>query len=319
MPPLDDDALQAMNETAPSEEELDQAADPADESQSQSQEPAAEGDQPTEGDQQKPDAEPQADAAKAEDEKPKPERNRNLIARHRYNYQKQQRDLAEQRATELERQAKALKEENERLKAQGESTTTNELEQQINDFDLKIEEARIDGDAKEAARLRAEQRKLEQQLVQGAFQRDEPPRVDEMSVIQRASENLKLEQTIATLEQQYPMLEEGNEQFDADLSNEVMDNYELFVRKYPPSVAMERAVTYVTRAHGVDPAGDNAARQTNVSRNAKAAAAQPPSLDDVGMDSSAAGASQKQDVMAMSQDDFESLSDEEIEKMLNNA
>lgn len=302
---IDDAALSAMAEPTPSDAELAQSPDPV----------LAPPDAPAEP----PAAE--APAASAEPtpppaaDPPKPAA-ANLIARHRYHYQKQQRELAERRAAALAAQAQTLEAQIAELRAQQQPTTLHEVEQQITALDLKIEDARADGDAKQVAALRAQQRQLERSLIAQSYQQPAMPRVDERQIIQRAADSLRLEDTITRLERDYPMLEEGSEGFDADLSEEVMTLYDSLVAKQPPAQAMENAVRYVTRAHDIAPVSTPSARKTAVARNVRAAQSQPPELVKVGYDSAQGGPTQTLDVMKMTQEEFEALSDAEITRML---
>lgn len=261
---------------------------------------------------------PGADTESGEDSEKTPKKN--LIARHRYNYQKQQREMAEQRARELaERLAEMEQKIAQAQAAQPSGISYAEAETKLSELDQAIEDARADGDTRKVAQLRAEQRHLERLMITASVQPAQKT-VDERQIIQKATESLRLEAMVEQLEKQYPMLEEGNEAFDNDLSDEVMSLYDTLLRRMPPAQAMERAVLYVTSAHGIDPETVKPAkRTTNVARNVAAAQAQPPDLKGVGYDGAKAGVQKTVDVMHMSQDDFERLSEKEIEKLLRGA
>jgi len=309
---MDKLGIEAMNQDTLDDADLENFEDPYEEDSEEAVEkPAAPAPAPT--------AENDAPATSdvpQDTQQDAPRDNSGLIARHRYNYQKQQRDLAEHRAAEYERRALELEQKLQELAASQHPTQTTELEQRINDYDIKIEEARLDGDSATAAKLRAEQRQIERQMIEQTFSRNDNPTRHERQIIQRAADSLRLESTIERLEQAYPMLEEGNEAFDGELSEEVMTLFDSLAGKYPAHRAMEQAVTYVTRAHGISTSGGQAPRGTNVPRNVRAAASQPPELSRAGLDADRAGVTRKVDVMKMSQDDFERLDDATIEKML---
>ena len=143
--------------------------------------------------------------------------------------------------------------------------------------------------------------------------------IDPRQLIQQSSESLRLEQTIDQLEKTYPMLDETHDSFDPDVSDEIMSLYDSLRQRMPLSQAMERAVSYVTKAHDINPAQPAVAKRGNVERNIRAASAQPPELSDVGMDSPRAGVTRPVDVAKMSQEQFEALDDAEIEKLLAKA
>jgi hypothetical protein len=247
-----------------------------------------------------------------------------LIPRHRYNYQRDRRIEAENQANQLREELSKYQQylqymQQQQAQPQG-AETQSDYESRLSELDAKIEEARTDGDVGLAAKLRAEQRRLERDMMANEIKSSLPQNqanVDQRQVIQRASDSLKLEQTIDRLEKQYPMLDETNESFDGELSDEIMNLYSLLVHKMPTPNAMERAVSYVTKAHGISPVGTT--KGTNVARNVRAAASQPPELSSHGFDSSARGVRSPVDVMKMSQDDFEKLGDTEIEKLLARA
>lgn len=245
-----------------------------------------------------------------------------LIARHRYNFQRDQRLAAERQVQEMQRRMAQYESYFQRLQSQQQEPEKVDFDARITELDQQIEDARADGDSARASKLRAEQRKLERQAaieeVQARLPRQE--QVDPSELARQAAESTRLESLIGQLEQQYPILDETNDQFDPDVSEEVMSLYDTLQTRMPLSKAMERAVLYVTRAHGITPAdaAQKPARK-NVERNIRAAAAQPPEMDGVGMDSAKAGVTRTVDIAKMSQDQFEALSDEEIEKLLATA
>ena len=323
--PLDAEALSAMEEPGISDQDLEDL----DESQLESptgQEPgtapAAESADTKASDALKTGAAESAEQQQPATEEPARPRDSGLIPRHRYNYQRQQRDLAERRAAEAEQRLQAL----ETQLAQQQVPTSAalsvapaELETRLAELDTKIEEARADGDTNLVKQLRAQSRAMERDFL--AFQLrpqvQQTQQVDPRALTQQTIETLRLEQTINTLEVQFPMFDESSDQFDPDLSEEVMSLYDALLPKVrSPSQAMLRAVEYVTKTNGLVEPPAPKARATNVKRNVEAAKAQPPSLQSVGVDASKAGVTSKFDLDRMTQDDFEGLPSSEIDKLL---
>lgn len=239
-----------------------------------------------------------------------------MIPRHRYNYAAQKRHEAEAHARELEQR---LQEAEAKLQQQQQPASPQEMlpriENRISELDEEIEKARLDGDLAQIRKLRADQRFLERQSVL-IEQQAKAPQVDPQALVRQATETVKVESVIADLESLYPMLEEGNALFNAEMSDEVMDAFEAFVKKMPRPQALQRAAAYVMAAHGIQPMSNVARRTTDKVKNVKAAAAIPPDLASVGLDTNRGGPSRVADVMKMTQDEFEKLGRAEIEKLL---
>jgi len=262
-----------------------------------------------------------APETKAETEKPADEEQdddrSHLIPRHRYNFQRDQRIAAERQLQEMQQRMAQYEQYLAQLQQQQPQQQKVDYDAKIDELDQQIEDARADGDMTKARQLRAQQRNFERQAVMEQMQASMPrqQQIDPRQLAQQAAESTRLEGLVTQLEKQYPMLDETHDTFDAEVSEEVMTLYENLSAKMPASQAMERAVLYVTRAHAINPTGAKPTRG-NVERNIKAAAAQPPELDGVGMDSAKAGITRTVDVAKMSQDQFEALDDAEIEKLL---
>jgi hypothetical protein len=243
------------------------------------------------------------------------------IPRHRYNFQRDQRLAAERQAQALQEELRKYQAYVQQMQQQQPQQERVDYDAKISEIDQQIEDARADGDTSKVSQLRAQQRKLEREAVMeqmyASMPRQQQQQLDPRQVIQQTSESLRLEQLIGQLEQQYPVLDETSDQFDAEMSDEIMNLYDSLRQRMPLSAAMERAVSYVTKAHDISPATQTKApARKSVERNIRAAAAQPPELDGVGMDSAKAGVTRSVDIAKMTQDQFEQLSDSEIEKLL---
>ena len=262
--------------------------------------------------------EDQADKKPAEEQTEEPGK---YIPRHRYNFQRDQRLAAERQAQALQEELRKYQAYIQQMQSQQPQQERVDYDAEISAIDQQIEDARADGDTSKVSQLRAQQRKLEREAVleqmQASMPQQQQQQFDPRQVIQQTSESLRLESLIGQLEQQYPMLDETSDQFDAEMSDEIMSLYDSLRQRMPLSSAMERAVSYVTKAHDINPAAQvKAPARKSVERNIRAAAAQPPEMDGVGMDSAKAGVTRSVDVAKMTQDQFEQMSDDEIEKLL---
>jgi len=322
--PLDAAATQAMNEPPVDPEAFDENdADFGDKIEETPAEVVE--DKPTEAPAEE--AEKEASEEASEDEKgeesepePEPKPHNNGIPRHRFNYAQQKRREAEQALREREEELERLRAEQAKSNEPSREQLMAAADQRINALDKEIEEARADNDRDKVTELRAEQRKYERYLAKMELQPAET--IDPQAVTQQAVEEIRVTQTITQLEAAYPMLQEGNEAFNEDLSDEVMDTFDSFATRMPKDEALQRAVAYVTAAHGIQPAGASTPTQrstkTDVKKNLKAAAAQPPELDRTGLDSDKGGVSRRIDIEHMSQEDFEKLGDKELDELLGN-
>ena len=196
---------------------------------------------------------------------------------------------AEQRAADLESQIKRV-DQTEASKA---------LDDKIEDLEDKLESARLDGDKEKAKQFAKELRLLEREVATAA-----QTSVGNMARDQ-AREEMRLDLVIEKLEGQYPVLQDGSDDFDQDIVDLVLATQRDLINRerLSPSVALESAVNKVmakitpavekTAATGLgaakDVAGDRKTAQ--VAKNLDAAAKQPASLKEVGLDGDKAGQS----------------------------
>lgn len=240
------------------------------------------------------------------------------IPKHRFDYVQTKRREAEERAAALEAElAKFRAQQEQEQKPQGPT-----YESVLSDLDLQIEQARLDGDAEKAAKLRGEQRKVEAQWLAQQTQ------ATSHQTVTQAQEAQVLNELITQLEEAYPQFVEGSEVYDKDLVEEVLELHAAYVAKGKrPSEAMAKASSYVLRANGLlkddadieapeaqEAPKPAAPKKTDVAKNTKAAAAQPPPLEKAGLDSSKAGVTKSVDIMHMSIEEFEKLGEKDLAK-----
>jgi predicted nucleic acid-binding Zn-ribbon protein len=276
----------------------------------------AKGDQGTEGadgDGKKTDAEPDTKAENSEEVKPTKskktanERIQELIRRNK------------EREAELQRQIADLQ---KATSAQKTSESLEQAEQQLNDLEEKYTQLVLDGSAKEAAEIRKQMRQLERAISIAEARQEAAAAKDSVKA------ELLYDAAVDAIEERYPQLNPDDEEFDEDLSQEVLELHTAFVAKgIAPANSIQRAVKYVMADRGISVndrgdevdqgkgAGIRRALDTK-NRNAAASKAQPPSAAKVGADSDAMGGGISEDsILKMSQEDFAKLSEEALAKM----
>ncbi len=269
-------------------------------------EPEAKSEEPAEQPAVEPEAAQEPESPVADTAETAPTR----IPKHRYDFVQAKRREAEERAAALEAELAKLREQQ---KPQETGPTFDEI---LAKYDLDIEQARLDGDAEKAAKLRGEQRRIEMQML------GQQTQVTSQTTVSQAQEQQLLGDVISQLEEAYPQFVEGSPEYDRDLVEEVLDMHSAYVAKGKrPSEAMAKAASYVLRANGlladeVEPPPAPEPKKTDVKKNVEVAAKQPPPLTgNVGIDSAKAGVTRKMDVMAMTIEDFEKLGEKDLESL----
>ena len=247
------------------------------------------------GDEAKEEAE--EEEAEEEEEPPKP----GLIPKHRY-------DAASQRAREAEQKLAEL---------QATLEPEAKVEETVDPFvalDLELEQARADGDVKEAAAVAARIRQVERE------ERDNELSARSEQTSAATRESIRLDTAIEQLNIDYPSLSVDSDSYDQDTVNEVLRlQHALVSSGTAPTDALYEAVGYVMPAIKVAPATAKP-RKTDVKKNLEADGKQPPSLDKVGYDSSAAGKKDVvPDISALSEEEFDALPSATLRKMRGDA
>lgn len=234
------------------------------------------------------------------------------IPKHRFDFVQAKRREAEERAAALEAELAKLR-ETQQPEEKGPS-----YEDILAKYDLDIEQARLDGDAEKAAKLRGEQRRYEVAMLQQHSQ------FTSQTTVTQAQEQQLLGEVISQIEEAYPQFVEGSDAYDKDLVEEVLDLHSAYVAKgVRPSQAMAKATSYVLRANGlleVDGEPQTAVpakpepKKTDIKKNVETASKQPPPItSNVGLDSTKAGVTKKADIMAMTIEEFEKLGERDLE------
>lgn len=226
------------------------------------------------------------------------------------------REAAERRAEALEKQ----------LSEQAVSTQQNAdiqaLEDQATALYAKADEVLLDGDAKAAAELRNQARKIDRQV--SAIEADARSRATSSNVLEAD----RLESAIARLEADHPVLNPKSEMFDKSLVTYVLAEQQLLVKTegYSPSTAMALAAQNVLgrfnpaaseageekdeadeKAKGLSKAAEER-KTAQVKKNLEASKLQPAALRDLGLDSDKAGQSTVlPDVTKLTQEEYNAL------------
>ena len=247
--------------------------------------------------------EPSNDEPSTSDDKPKQQPNEPRIPKHRFDEVNERRKAAEARLAKIEK-----------------DKTANGGEPEIDfDFNAKEDEymdAVLDGDKDKAKNVRQEIRNAEKQLYQQQMEQTS------VSTREQTKAELDLNTTIQNLQTEYPVFDGQSEQYDSNLTEEALDLFEGFKgRGYDPTTAMNRAVRYVVRANGLEetsaapadpepaqPESQHKATPEQGRGKTKRAAKQPP-------EPTGHTVSEQPDIMNMSEEDFDKLSDQELRKL----
>ncbi|MCP4210879.1 MAG: hypothetical protein GY764_05310 [Halieaceae bacterium] len=267
----------------------------APEAETEDNAPAAEGDA-AEGEQE---AEAEAD--------PAPQRPM-MLPKSRYDSMKGRMDRENERLREeLEQMRQGAQQQTEQQQAERPT-----LDSQLAEMDAGIAKAMADGDHEQAAQLMNSARRMERQAFQEALQHTS------QNTSTQAQQSMEYDMFIDQLEASRPELNAESEQFDEALSNEVVDLMQAFAARgdATPKQALERALAY-TYPEGwrEQPApAAAAARSTDVGKNIETAQSQPPRMD-AGVTSDKAGMGEEIDIMALSDEEFDKLTDEQLARM----
>ncbi len=181
-----------------------------------------------------------------------------------------------------------------------------------------------DGEIDKASELMSKIRRTERGIVEAKSEM----RAQAAEI--RARENARYDIALERIEEAYPKLNPDHDDYDKEALADVADLKAVYERRgMTPTKALQAAVTKLLGSEGRDQkqATEVAPRVTEkdvaaerkkeaVKKATDAAKRTPPSTRDVGMDSDKAGGGlTPKDVMAMSQDDFAKLSEEQLSKL----
>jgi hypothetical protein len=192
------------------------------------------------------------------------------------------------------------------------------------DFDAKEVEYQnmvLDGETEKAVALRREIRKAEREQLEYEMRQ-------EMSqTVNQDRQMTALQQAANAMEDAYPVFDRNSDDFNEDMTNEVVELRDAFMMKgYEAVDALSKAVKYVVKDHDLDQAQESAPslagkaqksdelakKRAQVSRKLKAAEAQPPELPG---ESSSNHGEKGLDLSMMTEEEFDALPEATLKRL----
>lgn len=228
------------------------------------------------------------------------------------------REAAERRAAELEAQVVHNKQ----------SLDVQQAIDKVSELRVQERKALVDGNEEQAARLSAEADALNRQISAAEFQRLAADAAG------KASEEMRMDMTLEHLEETYPMLRVGDDAYDQDLVDDILDKQAGLIarERLSPSKALAKAAQQIMSrqvakdpdqaetateeapAQGLAAAKDGERKAAAVAKNL--AVQQPGNIKDIGMASDKAGQNTPvPSAAAMEFDEFSALPESTRAKM----
>jgi len=192
------------------------------------------------------------------------------------------------------------------------------------DFDAKEVEYQnmvLDGETEKAVALRREIRKAEREQLEYEMRQ-------EMSqTVNQDRQMTALQQAASAMEDAYPVFDRNSDDFNEDMTNEVVELRDAFIMKgYEAVDALSKAVKYVVKDHDLDQAQESvpslagkaqktdelAKKRAQVSKKLKAADAQPPELPG---ESSSTHGEKALDLSTMTEEEFDALPEATLKRL----
>jgi hypothetical protein len=192
------------------------------------------------------------------------------------------------------------------------------------DFDAKEVEYQnmvLDGETEKAVALRREIRKAEREQLEYEMRQ-------EMSqTVNQDRQMTALQQAASAMEDAYPVFDRNSDDFNEDMTNEVVELRDAFIMKgYEAVDALSKAVKYVVKDHDLDQTQESAPslagkaqktdelakKRAQVSKKLKAADAQPPELPG---ESSSTHGEKGFDLSTMTEEEFDALPEATLKRL----
>jgi hypothetical protein len=192
------------------------------------------------------------------------------------------------------------------------------------DFDAKEVEYQnmvLDGETEKAVALRREIRKAERDTLEYEM------RQEMNQTVNQDRQMTALQQAANAMEDAYPVFDRNSDDFNEDMTNEVVELRDAFMMKgYEAVDALSKAVKYVVKDHDLDQAQESAPslagkakksdelakKRAQVSRKLKAADAQPPELPG---ESSSNHGEKALDLSTMTEEEFDALPEATLKRL----
>lgn len=226
--------------------------------------------------------------------------------------EREARETAERQLEEIRRQQQAV--------ARG--ADIGKLEEQVKDLRAQERKALISGDEGKAAELSEQADRLNRQIA------IEQSRDMSYQAKEAAREEIRWDLTVERIESEYPALDENSEDFDQDITDDVVDKMNGYMKreKLPRSEALLKAVKHVMARQpaakdepgekkGLDRGGKQDRKEAAVAKNIDASRRQPASLDKIGADSDKNGKTSLPEASEMTFEEFAALPEATKAKM----
>lgn len=192
------------------------------------------------------------------------------------------------------------------------------------DFDAKEVEYQnmvLDGETEKAVALRREIRKAERDTLEYEM------RQEMNQTVSQDRQMTALQQAANAMEEAYPVFDRNSDDFNEDVTNEVVELRDAFMMKgYEAVDALSKAVKYVVKDHDLDQAQESAPslagkaqktdelakKRAQVSKKLKAADAQPPELPG---ESSSTHGEKALDLSTMTEEEFDALPEATLKRL----
>lgn len=186
---------------------------------------------PDAGDAEEPESEAGETEEQPEAENPPAEVDKQLIPRARFNEVNDRAKAAERRAQELEARLNA---------------TVPPSEYDFESKEREYMDAVLEGDHQKALGIRRDIRAAEMELARTVAA------AQATQAKEATKAELEFEQTVASIEADYPAFSQTSEAYNQELVDEALELHAGFVsRGYSPAAAMRKAVTYVAKVNGL--------------------------------------------------------------------
>ena len=225
-------------------------------------------------------------------------------------------EAAERQLEEIRRQQQAV----------SRGADIGKLEEQVKELRAQERKALISGDEDKAAALSEQADRMNRQIA------IEQSRDMSVQAKEMAREEIRWDLTIERIESEYPALDEKSDEFDQDLTDDVVDKMNGYMKrdKLPRSEALLKAVKYVLSRQqtttndegekkGLDRGQSKDRKEAAVAKNIDASKRQPASLNKVGADSDKNGKLALPEVEGMTYEEFEALPEATRAKMRGDA
>ena len=227
---------------------------------------------------------------KSADDKPvdDPKKPPHMVPKHRLDYKNRQIEARDRVIEELRGQIANQNQQTEDKPQDSvsDSNPSQNINTKLAALNTEIAKAVSESDGAKVAELQAQSQQL---LIDHVANMQQSSSVDIGRVSQQASDNIKLDNMIKLIEAQNAKLNVESDEFDQDLSDEVIEMFDIFNSsgKFTGPQAMAKAYEIVTGS-SLDNE-DARSTQLNVAKNIEGVNNQSPDLSDAGIDSNKAG------------------------------